>query len=64
MLPSCSQVKVSDISKYNEGVLKEIDPAILSSIKTEKDLNKADLEKKLETFFEKYTASFVAQIAA
>jgi len=51
------KVKISDISKYEEGLLASVDSNILKEIK-EKKVISAELNQKLDTFCKEYTSKF------
>ena len=57
-------VKVKDIAAFNDQMLAQIDPALLASVKKNKDLRKDDLDNKLTEFVGKFSKSFVATIGA
>jgi F0F1-type ATP synthase alpha subunit len=53
------KLNVSDIEKYEQALLKEIDPAILATIKDKKSLSD-ELLNTLKTFFDGFTDRFIA----
>ena len=53
------KVDVTRIGEYEEGLLKEIDNSILDAIRTEGHISDT-LDKKIATFFDDYTARFIA----
>ena len=53
------KLNISDIEKFEQTLLKEIDPSILSTIK-EKQALSDELLSTLKTFFDGFTDRFVA----
>jgi F0F1-type ATP synthase alpha subunit len=53
------KLNVSDISSFEQTLLKQIDPEILSSIAKEKTISES-LNKRLQDFFDGFTAKFLA----
>nr|QGN73916.1 ATP synthase F1 subunit alpha [prasinophyte sp. MBIC10622] len=57
------KLKISDIGAYEEALLKQIDTAILETIRTEGVLSDAT-NSKLTSFFDTFTETFVASTAS
>ena len=55
------KLNVSDISKFEQTLLKEIDPEILKTIREEKTISES-LNNKLKTFFDNFTEKFLATV--
>ena len=53
------KMNVSDISKFEQSLLKQIDPEILKSIREQKSISE-QLDKKLKTFFDNFTEKFLS----
>ena len=53
------KMNVSEIGKFEERLLKEIDPHILNDIKEKKVISE-ELNQKLKTFFDSFTEKFLA----
>jgi proton translocating ATP synthase F1 alpha subunit len=53
------KVKISDISAFEISLLREVDPAILSTIKDEKAISPAT-QGKLSSFLDKFTSNFLS----
>ena len=53
------KMNVSDISKFEQSLLKEIDPEILKTIREQKSISE-ELDKKLKTFFDNFTEKFLS----
>ena len=53
------KIKVSDISAFEAGLLKEVDTKLLETIKQEKAISPA-LQKELTTFLDKFTSNFLS----
>ena len=53
------KLNVSEIGKFEERLLKEIDPQILNDIKEKKAISE-ELNQKLKTFFDSFTEKFLA----
>ena len=53
------KLNVSEIGKFEEKLLKEIEPQILNDIK-EKKVISDELNQKLKTFFDNFTQKFLA----
>ena len=55
------KLNVSDISKFEQALLKEIDPEILKTIREEKTISES-LNNKLKTFFDNFTEKFLSTV--
>ena len=55
------KLNVSDISKFEQALLKEVDPEILKTIREEKTISDS-LNNKLKTFFDSFTEKFLATV--
>ncbi len=55
------RLNISDIGKFEQALLKEIDPAILNTIKEKKELSN-ELLGTLKTFFDGFTDRFLATL--
>lgn len=55
------KMNVSDISKFETSLLKEIDPSILNTIKEQKTIT-PDLDKSLQNFFNKFLDKFLSTL--
>jgi proton translocating ATP synthase F1 alpha subunit len=53
------KMNVSDISKFEQSLLKQIDPEILKNIREQKSISE-QLDKKLKTFFDSFTEKFLS----
>ena len=53
------KMNVSDILKFEQQLLKEIDPEILKMIGEQKSIS-PELDKKIKSFFDKFTEKFLA----
>lgn len=53
------KMNVSDILKFEQQLLKEIDPEILKMILKEKSIS-PELDKKIKSFFDRFTEKFLA----
>jgi F-type H+-transporting ATPase subunit alpha len=53
------QIPISSISKYEEELLKSIDPSVLSTIVQERQLSEK-INSQLAEFFQKFTQTFIA----
>ena len=53
------KMNVSDISKFEQQLLKEIDPEILKMIREQKSIS-PELDKKIKSFFDRFTEKFLA----
>jgi len=57
------RLAVASISQFEQALLRDIDPALLTTIR-EQGVLSDDLNAKLKTFFEAFTAKFTASLAA
>jgi proton translocating ATP synthase F1 alpha subunit len=57
------KMAVASIPQYEQALLREIDPALLSTIREQRVLSD-DLNAKLKAFFDTFTEKFTASIAA
>jgi proton translocating ATP synthase F1 alpha subunit len=55
------KMNVSDIAKFEEALLKEIDPNILKTIREEKKISE-DLNNKLKSLFDNFTEKFLSTV--
>jgi len=53
------KMNVSDISKFEQSLLKQVDSEILKTIREEKSISD-ELDKKLKNFFDNFTEKFLA----
>ena len=53
------KMNVSDILKFEQQLLKEIDPEILKMIREQKSIS-PELDKKIKSFFDTFTEKFLA----
>jgi len=55
-------IQIGEISAFEQGILKEISPKILESIRNEKQISK-ELQAELTQFFDQFTPRFVSSRA-
>jgi F0F1-type ATP synthase alpha subunit len=53
------KLKVSDILLFEQALLKEIDPEILTAIRDQKTISE-ELNTKMKSFFDNFTDKFLA----
>ena len=56
------RLSVANISQFEENLLREMDPAILTTIREQKAIS-PELDSKLKSFFDGFTARFLATVS-